>query len=266
MKIKKYWILAKLSFQQQLIYRGNILMYRFGEFANTIISFLVLIVLYGSQEAVEGYTLAEMITYISGVGVIGSLSRAWIADQIERDVRRGRLSTYLLKPINYFRLQLVRDLARKQISSWVSVLTYLIVIFFVRQYFIVNTDALRWFLFLISIGCVVLLRFFLLFIIGLSSFWLIRIGGVKFSFDVFLRIMSGSTVPLEFFPPALETVARFLPFAYMQYFSMQIYLGKISTTEALKGLGIQLFWITVLAVLAKFFWKKALKRYESVGM
>lgn len=266
MGMKKYWTLAKLSFQQQLIYRGNILMYRFGEFANTLISFLVLVVLYGSQETVEGYTLAETITYIAGVGVIGALSRTWVADEIERDVHRGRLSAYLLKPIEYFRLQIVHDLARKQISSWFSVFTYILVILLVRQYFIVNTDVLRWVLFLVSIGCVVLLRFLLLFIIGLSSFWLTRIGGVQFSFDVFLRIMSGSTVPLDFFPPILETVARLLPFAYMQYFSMQIYLGRLSTFEILKGLGVQLFWIAVLALLAKVFWKKALKRYESVGV
>ncbi len=266
MGTKKYWTLAKLSFQQQLIYRGNILMYRFGEFANTIISFLVLIVLYGSQESVKGYTLAEMITYITGVGVIGALSRAWISDQLERDVHRGRLSTYLLKPISYVRLQLVRDLARKQISSWISVFTYLLVILFVRQYFIINTDVLRLFVCFVSIACVVLLRFFLLFIVGLSSFWLVRIGGVQFSFDTFLRIMSGSMIPLEFFPPALETLAHSLPFAYMQYFSMQIYLEKISTLEALKGIGVQVFWIVVLILLSKILWQKALKRYESVGM
>jgi ABC-2 type transport system permease protein len=266
MGMKKYWTLAKLSFQQQLIYRGNILIYRFGEFANTTISFLVLVVLYGSQEAVEGYTLAETITYIAGVGVIGALSRTWVADEIERDVHRGRLSTYLLKPIEYFRLQLTHDIARKQISGWFSVFTYILVIFLVRQYFIVNTDILRWLLFFVSIGCVVLLRFLLLFMIGLFSFWLIRIGGVQFSFDIFLRIMSGSTVPLEFFPPTLETAARLLPFAYMQYFSMQIYLERISTFEAVKGIGIQLFWIAVLAFLAKIFWQKALKRYESVGI
>jgi len=265
MKIKKYWILAKLSFQQQLIYRGNILMYRFGEFANTIVSFLILIVLYGSQEVVEGYTLAETITYITGAGMIGALSRTWVAEQIERDVHRGRLSVFLLKPIKYFRLQLVQDLARKQISGWFSVFTHLLVIFLVRQYFIVNTDALRWVLFLVSVGGVVLLRFFLLFIVGLSSFWLIRIGGVLFSFDVFLRIMSGSTVPFEFFPPTLEALARLLPFAYMQYFSMQIYLGKISTISALKGIGVQLFWIAIFATIARLVWRKALKRYEGVG-
>lgn len=226
MKIKKYWMLAKLAFQQQLIYRGNILMYRFGEFANTLISFLVLIVLYGSQEMVEGYTLAEMITYIAGVGVIGALSRTWVADQIERDVHRGRLSVYLLRPVKYLRLQLVHDLARKQISSWFSVSTYLLVIFFVRQYFIINTDASRWVLFLVSIGCAILLRFFLLFVTGLSSFWLVRIGGVQFSFDVFLRIMSGSAVPLEFFPSTLEAFARLLPFAYMKYFFDANLLGQ----------------------------------------
>jgi len=264
--MKKYLTLAKLSFQQQLIYRGNILMYRFGEFANTIISFLILVVLYGTQETVRGYTLAEVITYITGVGIIDALSRTWVADEIERDVHQGRLSVYLLKPIRYFRLQLTYDLSRKQISSWFSVCTYLLVILFVRNYFILNTDVLRWVLFLTSVGCVILLRFLLLFMVGLFSFWLIRIGGVQFSFEVLLRIMSGSTLPLEFFPAALEATARLLPFAYMQYFSMQIYLGKISMLEAVKGLGVQLFWIAVLLLLVKFVWKKALRRYESVGI
>lgn len=264
--MKKYWTLAKLSFQQQLIYRGNILMYRFGELAGTLVLVFVWLVIYSNRETLEGYTLAEMITYLAGVGMVEAFARTWVTDSIERDVHRGRLSDLLLKPVDYFRYRLVFDFSLKQVSSWFSILTYLLIVFLLRRYFVVNTNLLRWGLFLVSVGSIVVLRFLLFFMVGLFSFWFIQIGGFQYSFETLLRILAGSYIPLELFPRALETVARFLPFAYMQYFSMQIYLEKISTFGAVKGLGVQLFWIAVLAMLAKLFWKKALKRYESVGI
>ena len=264
--MKKYWTLAKLSFQQQLIYRGNILMYRFGEFASTLILILVWFVVYSRRDLLEGYTLAEMITYSAGVGIVGALSRTWIADIIERDVHRGNLSTYLLKPVSYIRYRFIYDFSGKQISSWFSIFTSIIVIFLLQRYFVVNTDMVGWGLFFISVANVVLLHFILSFLVGLLSFWFIQIGGFVYTSDVLLRIMTGSYIPLELFPQIFKSVANFLPFAYMEYFSMQIYLGKISTLEAVRGIGIQLLWLVVLAFLAKLFWKKALKRYESVGM
>jgi len=266
MEIKKYWVLAKLSFQQQLIYRGNILMYRFGEFASTLILILIWVVVYTQRDMLEGYTLAEMITYSAGIGIIDALSRTWISDSIERDVHKGRLSSLLLKPLNYFRYRFIFDFSRKQISSWFSILTYFVIILILRRYFVLNVDIVRWALFFVSVIGVVLLRFLLSFFIGLLSFWFIQIGGFVYTFGVLLRIMTGSYMPLELFPKLFGRVVGFLPFAYMQYFSMQIYLGKISVLEAAKGLGTQLFWMVVLFCLVKLVWKKALRRYESVGM
>lgn len=264
--MKKHLTLAKLSIQQQLTYRGNIIMYRFGEFAGTLLLVFIWLILYSERETIKGYTLAEMITYLAGVGAIEAFSRTWIADTIERDVHRGRLSALLLKPLSYFRYRFFYDFSRKQVSTWFSILTYFLLICLLRRYFVVNTDFLRWALFLASVLGVVLLRFLLFFMIGLFSFWFIQIGGFQHSFEVFLKILSGSYLPLELFPKTLETAARFLPFAYMQYFSMQIYLKKISIATAFWGLMVQFSWILVLATLAKIFWKKALKHYESVGI
>jgi ABC-2 type transport system permease protein len=266
MSMKKYWTLAKLSFSQQLAYRGNILMYRVGELANVLILLYVWIVLYSGREAVQGYTLPEMITYLTGAGIVSSFARNWVADTIERDVHRGRLSDYLLKPLNYFAYRFTYDFSNGQISNWFTIATYFLVILLLRHLFIVNLNPLTSTLFFLSVFLTVFLQFLIYFLIGLSSFWFTRIGGIILSFSVLDRIFSGSYMPLDLFPNKLEIFARFLPFAYTQYFSMQIYLGKISRIQVLQGLALQLLWIFILALIVRLVWKKAVKRFESVGI
>ena len=58
-------------------------------------------------------------------------------------------------------------------------------------------------------------------------------------------ILSGSFVPVWLFPEPIRIVLNFLPFIYTYQHPLSIYIGKISYTEAIFGIGVQLFWVII---------------------
>jgi len=61
-------------------------------------------------------------------------------------------------------------------------------------------------------------------------------------------------------------VSYFLPFAYTIYVPVQLYLGKISFAEGLRGLAIEILWLVALYIIIKVVWRLGLRKYESVGI
>jgi ABC-2 type transport system permease protein len=74
--------------------------------------------------------------------------------------------------------------------------------------------------------------------------------------DSIVRVLSGSIVPLWFFPESVQTVSKFLPFQYTYQTPLGIYIGNIGTREALAAMGIQFIWIAVLFMLLAAGWKR----------
>ena len=70
---------------------------------------------------------------------------------------------------------------------------------------------------------------------------------------------------LELVPGKLFAVLSLLPWTYTTYFPLQVYLGRVTPTQAAQGLGMQAFWIAALVGIAALMWRRGLRRYEAVG-
>jgi ABC-2 type transport system permease protein len=80
-----------------------------------------------------------------------------------------------------------------------------------------------------------------------------------------MEVVGGAIIPLSFFPQILQTIFMLLPFPFLIYLPMQIYLGKISINhipvEFLKEIG----WIAGFALLNLVIWKRGIRQYVSMG-
>ena len=75
--------------------------------------------------------------------------------------------------------------------------------------------------------------------------------------EVVVLFLSGATVPLAFFPPALKSIAMFLPF-HAIYNTPLTFLTKgadLSIGQSFLLLGEQVIWAVVLLIIGKIFWK-----------
>ena len=63
-----------------------------------------------------GFTRLQLLAYYALMAVVGNFTFWWVHFNIEEDIRSGDLSNILIKPVSYFRLRLIRQLADKSFS------------------------------------------------------------------------------------------------------------------------------------------------------
>jgi ABC-2 type transport system permease protein len=211
---------------------------------------------------IKGFTLQEMISYYVIVMIVGMFTWSECDKWIEEDVVRGDTIIALLKPFTYFSWHYYFELGFTGLSLIVNIIpVFLIGILFGLK----MTTGIFFVLFLVSMILASFIYFLITFIVGLTSFWLFKIAGVRRTKRVILAFLGGSMLPLSFFPDSLQKVFFYLPFQYLRYIPANIYLQKYSYGECLVYIGIALFWCIVLFVLARLIWRSAYKKFAGAG-
>ena len=220
----------------------------------------------GQGEVIKGFTLQEMMTYILVGNFFNVLIRNFLAEVVGRDIREGRLSMFLVRPMGYFSYILSQEVGRISVSTMMSVLSQAIVIAFFWRAFLWNFDLL----YLLVLVLMLLLAFFtellLSFLVGLVAFWIDEIDGIYSTIERVRRFFSGGYFPLSLLPAALAQISFFLPFSYSFFVPAQLYLKKIDLMTGLQGLAVQTAWILLLLLAIRLVWKRGLRRYEGVGI
>ena len=78
-------------------------------------------------------------------------------------------------------------------------------------------------------------------------------------------LFSGFLMPLAILPEWLQQLAEALPFQYLIYFPVMIFIGKVDASAFVNGLIMQLVWILAFAAAIHLFWRAGLRRYTAYG-
>lgn len=263
---RKYIAIIKITWQRALIYRFTVFSYRIGEIIEMVVLIFMWSAIYGQHDIIKGYTLPEMITYILVGNLINAVVRNWLAEVIARDIREGSLSQFLVKPIEYFRYVMAREIGRISLTFFMSILSQMIIILFFLKIFIFNVSVLNLALIIVMIILAFITELLISYLIGLIAFWTDEVNGIHTTIDRLKKFFSGGYFPLSLLPVAFVNISFSLPFAYSFFVPAQIYLNKIDIATGVRGLFVQTAWILILYVIIKIVWKRGLKRYEGVGI
>src|SRR3989344_5410510 len=144
--------------------------------------------------------------------------------------------------------------------------TELTLIFIIlRPPFFIQTNPFYILFFVFSVILSLFIYFFLNFLLGLIAFWSPEVWAPRFIFITLLGFFAGSLFPLDILPGTLYEIMKFLPFTYLLYFPLKIYLGQLNLSQILSGLAISIFWVFAIYFLVKYFWQKGLKSYTAYG-
>ena len=82
---------------------------------------------------------------------------------------------------------------------------------------------------------------------------------------VVVNFLSGTYVPIAFFPGIFKTIASYLPFAGMAQNPILILLMKVDYITALKYIGLSAIWVVILELFAKLLFTHASKKVTVQG-
>ncbi len=261
----RYLSEIKAGFRISLIYRFNTLVHLLTAPINLVIFYFLWNAIYGytGQEIIRGFTLPALISYYAVSIIISFLVWADIDEWMEEAVRQGYLVTDLLRPINYIGSNFFFLIGLKLLNLLIQTIPFFII---AVVFFNVKIAGPAYFLlFFVALFMAFVLNFFISFLVGLTAFWLMKIGGIRRMRRIFVFFLSGALIPLSFFPEWFQRISSFLPFEYIRYHVINIYLEKYTFVEVLRVMGIQLVWIVILCLLGILVWRRAYKKFAGAG-
>lgn len=264
--LKKYLTIIKTQIQRGITYRFTILAYRIGEIMEIIFLIFMWSAIYSEQDLIKGYTLPEMITYILVGNLITVFVRNFLADWIAREIKDGKLSLFLIKPIQYFRYIVCVELGRVTMPFIMSFISQIIVIFFFLDKIILNFDLRYLALILVMIILAFITELLISYLIGLVAFWTDEVSGLYLTISRIKKIFAGGYFPLSLLPAVFVNISLALPFAYSFFVPTQLYLKKLDFSTGLKGIVVQIVWIILLYGIIRLVWKRGLRKFEGVGI
>lgn len=246
-------------------YRGQLLFWVATDALYIIVLFYVWKAIFATNAEIRGFHFEELVTYYVMVFLVEIIAAHYAEYNMEDIVRNGKLTKYLVRPMSFFWYRLFNEIAWR-VSKFVVTFPFYAVVFYLLRNYLVRPSGEILVRFLFTIVFTSLLYFLVSYLISFFAFWLLRISSIVNIFRASLvPLLAGALVPLELFPETFRTVVDFLPFKYLVYFPVTVFLGQIDSTQYWQGLLINIFWIGILGAAVWWLWPRALKKYESVG-
>lgn len=263
--LKKYWCVFSIYWQEGLSRRASFIMERFRALVVLISFYYFWSALLRNRTSFAGYDRSQMITYVLGMNVLRSLVFATRTEEIAGEINHGRLSGYLLKPVNFMLYTLSRDLSEKSINLVSAIIEIfgLIYLFHVQVHWPCTIAA--WGLFIMASLGATWLYFILSFMTGCWGFWTSESWGPRFLLELFLEFTAGAFFPLNVLPAMAQKIIQAFPSPYLGFFPLQIFLGKLDSTQIINGFLIMGFWILAISGMARWVWIKGMEVYSAAG-
>ena len=267
MRAGKYWHVIGIGLQNTLVYRVNFLFRAlFGLLPLTAVISLWRTIYRDRAGAIDGYTLAQMVSYYLVVTFVDMLTAVNEDDwQIAADIKDGQISQFLLKPIDYLRYRFCLFLAGRLTYTGVALIPVGLFLFWHREWFVLPADpaTLGWFG--VSLALTAALQFLMSFTMALLAFWVGEVSTFIFMMFALEYIGGGHLFPLDILPPTLSQALMLTPFPYLLFFPVQVYLGRVTGPALWQGLAVQALWVLLAYGAARFVWHRGIRKYSAVG-
>lgn len=262
---KKYLLVVKNMWDQSVSYRLNFVMWRFRQVLQLLTIYFLWTAILPPGKLFNEYTQSLMLTYIFGTSLVNSIvlsSRIW---EVADEINSGLLSNLLLRPMNYFVYWFAKNLGDKALNIAFSIIEITLLIFILRPPIFLQTNIMFLFFFLISLGLAMFLQFCIDFLLSFIGFWSSETWAPRFIFYMLISFFSGGLFPLDILPKGINIIFQSLPFAYLLYFPLKIYLGQLSLLQIITGLFASFIWGFILFAFMQLVWRRGIKIYTAQG-
>jgi len=261
--MKKYITLFYINWQNSLQYRFSLVVYILGYSLYIGVLLYLWSAIYEEGMSVGDYTLQELTTYYLLQLMINSVIFSYISWDVIDNIKNGYFSNFLVRPLDYYLYWFTVNISGKVLEAIFVVIAVGIISAFLPGYFSLPGEFITFLYFLISVFLGIILAFEMDFSVGMITFWLTQVRTFKYMLQTLILFFAGAMLPLDLFPAFLTEIADFLPFKYLVFFPVRIYLGKIDNPWP--SFAILTLWIVVFYVLARLLLRRGIRRYEAVG-
>jgi len=253
--------LLRVGFVSALAYRAEFLVWMLAYTMPLIM--LALWTAVAAEAPLGRFGEREFSAYFIGTLLVRLSSGAWVAWDLNFEVRQGTLQRRLLWPIHALLTFLAENLAALPMRAVMSVPIAIATTLWLGPVWV--KDPVQIAIIPLTLLGAFLLTFLPMAMIGtLSLFWESSLS----LYDLWLAlytVLSGYVVPLELFPPQLKAAVHALPFRFMLAVPVENMVGLMTREQALIALFWQWVYVLGFAVGAAGLWRVGLRRFAAYG-
>lgn len=260
--MRLYLDILKFNVLEEFVYPGEILAFILRKFID--LGFLILFWFVISSTNPNIFTFRHIIAYFlvsEAVQELTFTTGGQFGRDIQKKIKDGTLSNYLVKPIDTLRF-----LYASFVGGRVSTAVYALITLILGIYIYPPKGLISLVLFPIALMFTTISGAAINIFLGIVGFYSPEAGSIKSVYEHISKIMSGALIPLTYFPLLVRNFATVTPFPVLAYFPTSILQeGELNKDTFIK-LGLSAFWAIFLLVTSNICWQKALKNYDGVGL
>jgi len=259
-----YLTSTRLAIIRNFQYRVANYFYMIGMLAEPIMLLVVWSAVARSRGgSVDGLTPGDFAAYFIVWTLVRQMNIAFTPAAWEWRIREGQLSGWLLRPIHPINYDLA-DIGGWKVAvivMWLPIAAVLTVIFHPT----LHPRLVDVLVFAVAIWGAYAIRSLALWLLGMVTFWTTRVGAIFETYFAAELILSGRIVPLKLMPAWVQRLANFLPFKWTFGYPIESLVGRLPIAQLVGGLAAQALWIAVGSGLVALLWRRAIRRFSSVG-
>jgi ABC-2 type transport system permease protein len=213
--------------------------------------------------SIGDFSVGDFAAYYVCLSLVSQLTMSWDAYDFELEVRQGKLSSKLLRPLHPLHYAVVDNIVFKVMTLPALAPALVLIAWTFQARF--QTQPWQLAVFVPSILLAVALRFVFGWVLAALAFWTTRLHAIMHLYDRASFLFAGQVAPLSLLPGPLAAVGYALPFAYMLWAPSEILRGGVTVDQAMLILGGQLVWLVVSWLAFVAVWRIGLREFSAVG-
>jgi len=258
--------IAFATIKEYIVYRTHMLVSVFVGPVYFIVQYFIWTAVYGGGGTIKGIEYLQMIRYYGILTLIGYITWDSADWNLSMLIRTGKFLAFALRPVHHPFFALSQKIGHRLLGTLVEALPCAI-IFTLLFKIDMRPANIPWTI--LSIILALLIFFYVSYIIGIASFWVVESQGIRAFYNLLSGVFSGSFIPLVFFPKPLQTIQFFLPFQYTSYVPAMVFIGKYTLGGVQLSIpaivGIQALALLCLFLISELLYSSAMKRFTAVG-
>ncbi len=210
------------------------------------------------------FDVKQILSYfLIGIGIaeITVSSTYAFGRYIQKQIKRGEFSNQIIKPVHLLRYIYASFLG---VDAYSALYSFLIIIVGVFLY--PPSSLFSILLFVVFLVLAFAISMSLNVLLAVVGFYSPEAGSFKNVLMHTTRILSGSLIPLSFFPAAIRSFTELTPFPALVFYPVTILQKGYLGLDTFRMFGVSAIWALGLMFFARYVWKKALRNYDGVGI
>ena len=253
MDMGPYLYKMKMHILVQLSYRFEVFATLAARYVQIVATVFLWDCVYRGRQQINGFTQKQMVAWSILSAGISTIYICNVQGMIQKGVREGSVAMELIRPCSLLGLYLSQDIGSVAVNFFLRVIP--VVGLGGVSFGLMGPAGLKEFgLFGVSICLGYLILWLMYALVSMFAFKTLELGDMAVVLRTVVEILSGSMVPLWFFPQWAQELLAWLPFQYTFQTPLGLYIGKISVAEGLSHIRIQIIWIVFLAACLMSVW------------